>query len=301
MTLRPALLRPFSSRSLGRSRAIWIAAGVGVALSVTAAPANAGPARAAAVGHYAALGDSYSSGLGIPTQMDATCGRSDHNYPTLLASAIGASSTTDVTCAGATTQHITGPQNSIAPQIDAVRADTSVVTLGIGGNDLDLTGTIKRCVLLAYLNPSGAPCKSSYTLGGTDEIGSRITTAGTKVAANLQAIHAKAPNARIYLVGYPALVPDDGTACRSIIPLASGDFPWLRDKTKQLNSVLAQQAAANGATFVNTYIPSIGHDACKPAGVRWIEPTDSAAAAGFHPNAAAHQSTAATLTALVSG
>ncbi|RSN66706.1 GDSL family lipase [Streptomyces sp. WAC 04229] len=293
MTLHPALLRPFGTRLLRRTA--WITGCASLALAAAVPPAGAVPTA----GHYAALGDSFSSGLGIPTQTDATCGRSDHNYPTLVASAVGASSATDVTCAGATTRHITGSQDGIAPQIDAVRADTAVVTLGIGGNDLDLAGTIKRCVLLAYLSPNGAPCKTSYTLGGTDEIGSRINATAPKVAAGLQAIRAKAPQARILLVGYPALVPDDGTACRSTIPLATGDFPWLRDKTRQLNSVLSQVAAAGGATFVDTYTPSVGHDACKPAGVRWIEPTDTAAAAGFHPNAAAHQNTAAGITALL--
>ncbi|MFG3246645.1 SGNH/GDSL hydrolase family protein [Streptomyces sp. NPDC048187] len=294
MTLRPALLHPFGAGPLPRGRTLLVACCAGLALSA-AAPASAG----ANTGPYAALGDSFSSGLGIPAQTDTTCGRSDHNYPTLLAAAIGAAAVSDVTCAGATTQHVTGAQGDISPQIDAVHADTAVVTLGIGGNDLDLAGTIERCVLLAYLSPNGAPCKTSYSLGGTDEIGSRINATAPKVAADLQAIRAKAPQARILLVGYPALVPDDGSACRSTVPLAAGDFPWLRDKTRQLNSVLARQAAANGATFVDTYTPSVGHDACKPAGVRWIEPTDTAAAAGFHPNAAAHRSTAAKITALL--
>jgi hypothetical protein len=44
---------------------------------------------------------------------------------------------------------------------------------------------------------------------------------------------------------------------------------------------------ANNATYVDTYTPSIGHDACQPEGTRWIEPpipgTD---AAPVHPNAA---------------
>lgn len=293
MTLHPALLRPFGIPPFRRTA--WITGCVGIVLSAAIPQASAAPTA----GHYAALGDSFSSGLGIPTQTDAACGRSDHNYPTLVAAAIGAPSTSDVTCAGAATQHITGPQDGIAPQIDAVRADTTVVTLGIGGNDLDLAGTIKRCVLLAYLSPNGAPCKTSYTLDGTDEIGSRINATAPKVAADLQAIRAKAPQARILLVGYPALVPDDGSACRSTIPLAAGDFPWLRDKTRQLNSLLSQVASAGGATFVDTYTPSVGHDACKPVGVRWIEPTDTAAAAGFHPNAAAHQNTAARITALL--
>ncbi|MFI8423712.1 SGNH/GDSL hydrolase family protein [Streptomyces sp. NPDC085479] len=284
MTLRPAHDHPAASGPSPRSRALLVALCAGAVLGGTALAAHAGPAHgrgaaveesrtaAAPVGHYAALGDSFSSGLGIHAQTDAVCGRSDRNYPTLVASATGAAASSDVTCAGAETRHVAEAQNGVPPQLDAVRPDTSVVTMGIGGNDLDLAGIIKRCVLLAYLNPQGSPCKNSFTLFGTDEIGSRINAAAPKVASALQAVRAKAPAARVFLVGYPAIAPDDGSACRTTIPLAAGDFAWLRDKTKQLNAMLAQQAAAGGAAFVDTYAPSVGHDACKPAGVRWIDP-----------------------------
>ncbi|MFI8946983.1 SGNH/GDSL hydrolase family protein [Streptomyces sp. NPDC053750] len=335
MTLRPAQNRPASAGSARRRRAVLIAVCAGAVLAATALPATALPARgdqgapghgrghergheqgyerghgraaeaalaaAPPVGHYAALGDSFSSGLGIPTQTDAACGRSDHNYPTLVAAAVGAAGSTDVTCAGAETRHVTGAQNTAAPQIDAVRPDTSVVSVGVGGNDLDLAGVITRCVLLAYLDPQGSPCKNSFTLFGTDEIGSRINATAPKVAGALQAVRAKSAQAKVLVVGYPTIVPDDGSACRETIPLAAGDFAWLRDKTRQLNTMLAQQAAAHGATFIDTYGPSVGHDACKPAGVRWLEPADTEAGAGFHPNAAGHRSTAATIVAALSG
>ena len=62
--------------------------------------------------------------------------------------------------------------------------------------------------------------------------------------------------------------------------------------------MLANTAAANGATFVDTYTPSIGHDACRGSGTRWVEglvPANSAAP--FHPNAAGERGMAAALTA----
>jgi lysophospholipase L1-like esterase len=147
-------------------------------------------------------------------------------------------------------------------------------------------------VLLGYLAPYGAPCKGSYTLFGTDEIGSRIEATAPRVGAVLDEIHARSPHARVLVVGYPAIFPDDGTACRETVALAAGDFPWLRDKAKQLNTTLARQAVLDGASYVDAYGPSVGHDVCRPAGIRWIEPEDTAAAAGFHPNAAGHRSTA---------
>ncbi|GAA4015733.1 SGNH/GDSL hydrolase family protein [Streptomyces marokkonensis] len=335
MTLRPAHDHPAPATPPRRRRATLITVCAGAMLAATALPATALPvtalpatappisadqagghngghddghdrpaeaARAVTprIGHYAALGDSFSSGLGIPDRTDAICGRSDHNYPTLVAGAVGARESTDVTCAGAETRHLTEVQNTAAPQIDAVRPDTSVVTVGIGGNDLDLAGIIGRCVLLAHLNPQGSPCKNSFTLFGRDEIGSRINTTAPKVAGALRAVRSKSAQAEVLVVGYPAIVPDDGSACRETIPLAVGDFAWLRDKTRQLNTMLAQQAAAHGATFIDTYSPSVGHDACKPPGVRWLEPTETEAGAGFHPNAAGHRSTAETIVAALS-
>ncbi|HWU11872.1 MAG TPA: SGNH/GDSL hydrolase family protein [Streptomyces sp.] len=299
----PPVSQPYARNTLlgplrRAARVTFAAATVMAALAASAASATAGPAEERqgagdreAV-RYVALGDSFSSGPGIPEQTDVTCGRSARNYPSLIAAELGAVSFTDATCAGADTSHMTNPQETVPPQLDALEPDTTLVTLGIGGNDLDLTGILTRCVVLGQLAPYGAPCKTSYTLLGTDEIGSRIASTAPGVASVLAQIHDRSPQARVLVVGYPAIFPDDGTACRATVPLATGDFPWIRDKQKQLNSMLAQQAEERQDVYVDAYTPSVGHDVCKPAGVRWIEPGDTAEAAGFHPNAAGHRSTA---------
>ena len=63
-------------------------------------------------------------------------------------------------------------------------------------------------------------------------------------------------------------------------------MPYLRSVEKNLNAMLAQQAAANGARIVDDYTASIGRDACKSSSTRWVEPLVPAnAAAPFHPNA----------------
>ncbi|MDQ0792374.1 SGNH/GDSL hydrolase family protein [Streptomyces sp. B1I3] len=287
---------PDRTTSVPVRRAVRAAAALAAVAAVTAGATDASAAptpepRADAV-RYVALGDSFSSGLGIPEQTDAVCGRSSRSYPALVAGTVGAASFTDATCAGAATANMTGSQETVPPQLDALRADTTLVSLGVGGNDLDLVGTITRCVVLGYLVPHGSPCKASFTLFGTDEIGSRINTTAPKIDAVLREIRTRSPKARVVVMGYPALFPDDGTACRETVALADGDFPWMRDKEKQLNTMLAQQATARGATYVDVYGPSVGHDVCAPAGVRWIEPEETAEAAGFHPNAAGHRSMA---------
>ncbi len=62
--------------------------------------------------HYVALGDSYASGPGIPEQRadPIGCQRSTHNYPALLAQALGIRDYTDISCGGAKTDDMTAPQ-----------------------------------------------------------------------------------------------------------------------------------------------------------------------------------------------
>ncbi|MEV0739095.1 SGNH/GDSL hydrolase family protein [Streptomyces sp. NPDC050549] len=263
-----------------------------MALSVAGATASA----SAHTVNYVALGDSYASGRGIPTQVDATCARSDQNCPSLLAAARNWQ-LTDVSCSGATTAALAGPQGSKAPQPDAPGADTDVVTLTIGGNDIGFSGNLATCAGLTSKNPTGNPCQTFFTSDGTDRPAQRVDDTAPKIAAALDAVHERAPRARVVVVGYPDLFPDDGVGCTSsAVPLAAGDFAYLRDTEKKLNAMIAGQASAHGAAYVDTYTPTVGHDMCKPAGERWIEPLVAATpTAPAHPNAQGQQAMAATV------
>jgi hypothetical protein len=49
--------------------------------------------------------------------------------------------------------------------------------------------------------------------------------------------------------------------------------------------VLASVSAANGATYVDTFTSSIGHDACKPPLVAWVNGiAPNSVAFPLHPN-----------------
>jgi len=271
-------------------RATAAVAVVAVALAISALAMT--PARAADrfSGAYVALGDSYTSGPGIPGQIPGSllCFRSDHNYPSLLAQAIHPVSFTDVSCAGAVTANMTGPQLLAAPQFSALGPDDRLVTVGIGGNDVGFASIAVTCIALALLDPSGAPCQAHYTSGGTDQIAVAIAQTAPKIAAVLRGIHQRARHARVVLVGYPDIVPDSASDCAPGVndPLASGDIPWIDGEEQALNRMLATQAAANGATYVDTYHSSIGHDACQAPGARWIEGIVNVQNAfPIHPNA----------------
>jgi len=252
---------------------------------------------------YVALGDSYTAGPLIPDQSTNPLGclRSDHNYPHLVAPHLAGFVLRDVSCSGATTDDMTSAQGVTPgpnpPQLDALDATTLTVTLGIGGNDIGFSEIIKGC---ATLLPFGTPCQDRYVVDGDDQIADRITATGPKVAAVLQEIHRRAPKARVFVVGYPAILPESGSGCYPQMPLAPDDVPYLRAKEQQLNAMLAAQATANDAIYVDTYTPSIGHDACQSSSARWVEPILPATlAAPVHPNAAGMQGIATIVTAAI--
>jgi lysophospholipase L1-like esterase len=141
--------------------------------------AHPGTASAAApAGRYVALGDSYTSGPLIPTQVDLNCVRSNRNYPSLARAAIGSSAFADVSCGGATTDDILNPGSgtlgvAVPAQINAVTSSTALVTVGIGGNDIGFTDIITTCAQDSLSSPFGTPCRNRYTAGGTDQLQAR--------------------------------------------------------------------------------------------------------------------------------
>lgn len=234
-----------------------------ITLGVGAASA-AGPAYS----RYVALGDSYTSGPFIPLmRLDPLgCARSTNNYPALLAATLHVSSYTDVSCGGADTTNMTGSQSvplgSNPPQFNALRANTDLVTVGIGGNDDGVFGNvIDTCPDLRASDPHGAPCKAHFTVDGQDTLLASIAATQGKVTTVLQGVHQRSPQAKVLVIGYPRIAPPTGT-CPDVLPFADGDYPYLDSIEHALNAALSNAAAAAGATYVDTYGPSLGHDAC---------------------------------------
>jgi hypothetical protein len=62
--------------------------------------------------------------------------------------------------------------------------------------------------------------------------------------------------------------------------------PYLRGIQATLNDAVRRAAAATGVTYVDLSRVSDGHDACRPLGVRWVEPVlQGTNAVIVHPNA----------------
>jgi hypothetical protein len=243
------------------------------------------PEGASAGLSYVALGDSYVAGpLILPPApaAPADCAQSARDYPHLSATALGLS-LTDVSCSGATTENLTSAAQypDQPPQLDALNSTTRVVSVGIGGNDNNLfLGTLITCGAEDLLFPFGTPCKSTYA----NKLSEEIKADGPVVGAALHEIHLLAPAASVLLVGYPDILPQSGN-CWPSVPLTTGDVAYLNGMEKELNSMLRKEAGANGVSYLNTYTPSIGHDACKGEGTRWIEPAiPQSDAFAVHPN-----------------
>jgi lysophospholipase L1-like esterase len=212
------------------------------------------------------------------------CLRSILNYPHDIAAATGAQ-LTDVTCGAAQTKDYAGSQYSgVAPQLDAVTADARLITMTIGGND---SGVFINSLLdcgaagLSTLG-QGHPCQDRYGSSFDDTI--KSTTYPSLVTA-LKAVKAKAPQAKIAILGYPKILPAAG-GCFDKMPVATGDVPYLDDVQATLNDAVKRAAAAATVTYVDMNGVSTGHDACQPIGTRWIEPVlQGTNAVIVHPNA----------------
>ncbi len=267
-----------------RLQAIVLATTAAAAASVAGA---ASPSGATTPLRYVALGDSYSAASGVlpldPTAFPG-CLRSTRNYPHVIASRI-ATQVTDVSCGAADTGDYFAPQYSGVPaQLDAVRKDTQLITMTIGGNDSSVfTNAITQCGAagLSTLG-QGSPCKDTY--GSSFETTVKQTTYPSLVKA-LKAVRAKAPRARVGILSYPWIVPTSG-GCYPRMPVATGDVPYLRHLQVTLNDAVRRAAAATGATYVDLNGVSDGHDACQPIGVRWVEPVAGGTNPVIvHPNA----------------
>jgi lysophospholipase L1-like esterase len=241
--------------------------------------------------HYVALGDSYTSAplVPLPELLSLGCVRSTSNYPKMLATKLRVYQFTDVSCGGADTTNMTAPQSTPVgtadPQFNALRPDTDLVTLGIGGNDFGVFGDIiGTCPGLRASDPTGAPCKAHFTVNGVDTLKARIVQTQARITTVVQGIKERSPQATIALIGYPKIAPEYGT-CPSILPFADGDYSYLYSIEQALNAAVANAAAATGAAYVDMFGPSTGHDACAPDGQAWIQGKDInlLRALNYHP------------------
>jgi lysophospholipase L1-like esterase len=225
-------------------------------------------ASASATGGYVALGDSYSSGVGSGSYISSSgdCKRSTKAYPYLWNAAHAPASFAFTACSGATTDDV------LAGQLTPLGSDTALVSISIGGNDAGFSDVMTTCVL-----QSDSTCLS------------RIATATAYVDSTLpgkldsvySAIRAKAPNARVVVLGYPRFYKL-GTTC---LGLSETKRSAINNAADHLDSAIAAVAGRHGFVFGDVRTTFTGHELC--SGSAWLHSVDWLnIGESYHPTAA---------------
>jgi len=223
---------------------------------------------------YVALGSSIASGFGISVQ-STSCGRSNRNYPHLIAQRYGLR-LVDVTCGAATIGNVLDtPQGDHPAQIAAVTPDTKLVTVTAGGNDIGYNGKAIVCG-----DPANT-CTASPTL--------QKDLAATRVALKsmIEKIKTAAPSATTVFVTYPREVPAN-TNCPAL-SFTDAEAGILRSMGEQLESLFVAVAKQPGVVFVDPYVAPGDHTGCAPASQRWTAGHVADDGFAYHPTALGHR------------
>lgn len=241
---------------------LLLAAGTALTGAATAQASSLAP-----TGGYAALGDSYSSGVGAGSYISSSgdCKRSTKAYPYLWATAHSPSTFDFTACSGARTGDV------LSGQLGPLSSTTGLVSISVGGNDAGFADVMTTCV-----TQSDSACIS------------RINTARAYVDSTLpgkldsvySAIRSKAPNAHVVVLGYPRFYKL-GTTC---LGLSEAKRKAINDASDHLNTAIAKRAANHGFTFGDVRPAFTGHEICSGDSwlhsVNWLNIGES-----YHPKA----------------
>lgn len=253
------------SSLMTRVRITTLAALVCLLSTVLAVPATATPSGP----EYVALGDSNAA---APTNGSSLrpdgCGRTDDGYPVHVAARLGLS-LRSVACVNATTANVTTtPQLTLygprLVQTHALSRSTRLVTLSIGGIDLQWWSLVSSCFTREF--GRDARCRDNASV--TRRINSGLASLAPKIDATLTRIGQRAPNARVVLVGHGGYYGQTG--CPGQANISTADAAFVLRFFERFNAVLRHSARAHSVVFVDVAGPAAGHDACAGS-ARWFE------------------------------
>jgi lysophospholipase L1-like esterase len=261
-----------------------------------AVPAKSGAGEGAALphgAHYVAMGSSYAAGPGITTAVvdsPARCARSKDNYAQQLARRRGFS-LTDVSCSGATTAHVLGPWNELPAQLDALRTDTRLVTVTIGGNDLAYMGGLVGASCRAVnVSPGASTCPSGRV--PTDADYAKVREALRQIAAQVKQ---RSPLAQLVFVDYATVLPARGVC--ALTPMTTVEAQSSRAIAARLAKITGQVAQQSGAQVLRASAVTREHHVCarEPWMNGYTAPGPNAPRAPYHPTLAGMTAVAAAL------
>lgn len=212
--------------------------------------------------NFTALGDSYASGVGSGgTTLNSACTRTSNTYPYQISLSRPNTSLAFVACSGAKTTNV------MNNQISSVTSSTNVVTVEIGGNDIGFANLILACTLgncISQLSSTAA---------------SIPTTLPSKLRTVYSAIAARAPLAKVIVVGYPD--PAGTKTCTSALGISSAEATGIHQVANVLSNTIQSTASAYGFSYVNALPAFTGHDVCSSS--PWLNGM-TFASSSYHPN-----------------
>ena len=213
---------------------------------------------------YVALGDSFSAGTGTRAPTD-DCYRSPYGYPALIAEARGLELDYQA-CTGASTADV------LATQVQALGADTTYVTMTVGGNDLGFSPVVTECAL---------PWWISDCYGAIDDARDILTGAlPARYDSVFGAVSSKAPNASVVVGGYPRLF--NGQDCSWATFFSRRELRALNADTDDLDALIRDRSAAHDFGYADPRPAFTGHAVCDD--VEWVNGFSFPFAESFHPN-----------------
>jgi lysophospholipase L1-like esterase len=245
-----------------------------------------GPSPIGSGAGYVALGSSFAAGPGLEPVADEPCFRSARNYPARVADALDLA-LTDVTCTGASI-------DVMPVQVESVTADTRLVTVTLGGNDVGYAAALDEYACLDIGLCTDAAVDSA-------SVQARLAAVAGRLSDTLATVRERAPEARIVLVGYPRIVPSGGEVCPDM-PLTGEHAAFAADVGERLDAALRDAASTAGADFVDVYAASSERGVCEPDDpwVGGLPPgTAPSGSFAFHPTPEGAHATAELIVAAV--
>jgi lysophospholipase L1-like esterase len=245
-------------RPMLSSRTARLAALVSTLFVLATAPAALGADK------YVALGDSFSSGVGTGSYtLSSSCRRGVYAYPWLVSQQRAGTSLTFVACSGAKTADL------MANQIGFVTADTAIVTVTIGGNDIGFSDLIVQCTL--------AEC--SAALDNTRA--SLRTVLAPRLDTVYSAIRSRALNAKVIVLGYPRMFSTAG--CFGTLGISSTERAKANLLADAVDELSSERAVMAKVTYKSARVPFNGHAVCSSSawlnGLNLFNTVES-----YHPN-----------------
>jgi hypothetical protein len=129
----------------------------------------------------------------------------------------------------------------------AAKNQPSVISIGIGGNDVGFGDKLEACLMIGI-------CEWAGTAEGREKTAVEIKGLFDRLVQVYQEVHNSSPNAEIFAIGYPKLI-DENNDCNLVdgYLLDGQERVFINYSTEYLNTVIHMAAIRAGIRFISNY------------------------------------------------